>query len=135
MNTVFLALGSNLGDRLHWLQFANESLLALDNLTIEAVTDPVETTPLGGLDQPPYLNLMVRGIWCGTADSLLAQCHRIEAVAGRKRIGSWQSRELDIDLVRFGSQMCDRKALTLPHPGVRDREFWAQQLAELERDG
>lgn len=135
MTVAFLALGSNLGDRAGWLRFATESLATLDGLTVEATTEPEETAPLGGLEQPAYLNAMLRGRWTGSADDLLAACHRIETASGRQRTGCWSSRELDIDIVRFGDLLCDGPAVTLPHPGLRDREFWVRQLAELESHG
>lgn len=132
---VFIALGSNLGDRAGWLAMARRRLASLQGLRILAATEPVETAPLGGLDQPCYLNAMVLAAWDGEAAALLAACQQIEADAGRRRATRWDSRELDLDLVRCGAMLCDRPDLTLPHPGLRDREFWAQQVAELERHG
>lgn len=130
--TVFLALGSNLGDRAGWLAFATERLAAIPGFTLVATTPTEETAPLDGADQPPYLNAMVRGRFDREAEALLADCHAIEAEAGRDRVARWASRTLDIDLVRCGDLLCDRPDLTLPHPGLRDRPFWASQLALLE---
>lgn len=132
---VFIALGSNLGDRHLAIAGARERLTALDGFNALAATVPIETAPLGGLDQPAYLNAMLLGTWNGDAEALLEACQRIEASAGRRRDGHWASRTLDLDLVRFGTMLCDRPGLTLPHPGLRDRSFWAAQLAELERHG
>ena len=129
---AFIALGSNLGDRARSFAMARERLEALDDATIVAATEPVETAPLGGLDQPAYLNAMLLLRWRADAEALLAACQHIESAAGRRRDVRWGSRELDLDLVRFGSMLCDRPGLVLPHPGLRDREFWARQLAELE---
>lgn len=134
MTSAFLALGSNLGDRSATLQFAKDKLQSTDGLMIRAVTSTDETIPLGGLDQPLYLNAMLSVLWSGTATELLEQCHKIEGMAGRTRTQQWQSRVLDIDLVRFGDQLCDTPELTLPHPGLRDRIFWAKQMAKLENN-
>jgi 2-amino-4-hydroxy-6-hydroxymethyldihydropteridine diphosphokinase len=137
MNRVrrgWIALGSNLGDRDQWLMHGLDALAAVPGLHIAARTGPQETAPLGGLDQPSYRNAMVRVEWAGTAAALLAACHAIEEGAGRDRRGHWGSRTLDLDLVRFDGELCDRPDLTLPHPGLRDRAFWAEQLAELESD-
>jgi 2-amino-4-hydroxy-6-hydroxymethyldihydropteridine diphosphokinase len=131
---AYLALGSNLGDRHEHLARARRELAALPDARLTAVTDPVETAPLGGLSQPPYLNAMVRLRWPGTAEELLAACHAIEQAAGRERRTRWAARTLDIDLVRFGSLLCDLPELVVPHPGLRDRTFWAEQLAQLEQD-
>lgn len=132
---AFIALGSNLGDRTGWLAMARRRLDALDGLRVLAATEPIETAPLGGLDQPGYLNAMLLATWDGEAEALLRACQQVEAEAGRRRATRWDSRELDLDLVRFGAMLCDRPGLTLPHPGLRDREFWARQVAELERHG
>lgn len=134
MSVAFLALGSNLGDREGWLRFATTALGALEGLQVERATAPIETPPLGGLDQPGYLNAMLRCRWDGTAESLLAACHRIEEASGRRRGDPWASRELDIDIVRCGARLCDGPGISLPHPGLRDRGFWIRQLAELETD-
>lgn len=129
---AWIAIGSNLGDRGGLVAGAVSQLRSLDGMTALVATEPMETAPLGGLDQPVYLNAMVRGEWAGTPEELLASCHRIESAAGRDRSEHWGSRTLDLDLVRFDGALCDRPGLTLPHPGLRDRPFWAAQLATLE---
>ncbi len=133
--TAYIAMGSNLGDRERALGEARDRLAALPALTLERVTASIETAPLGGLDQPAYLNAMARVSWDGPPAAPRAACLDIEAAVGRRPRGRWASRELDLDLVRFGSMLCDHPGLTLPHPGLRDRAFWAAQLAELERHG
>lgn len=129
---AFIALGSNLGDRERWLATAVSRLATVPGLRVLAETAPMATPPLGGLAQPDYLNAMVLVTWSGDAESLLATCQQIEQETGRHRATRWASRELDLDLVRFGTMLCDRPALTLPHPGLRDRPFWMRQVAELE---
>lgn len=128
----WIALGSNLGDREGWLARGVAALESVPMLRVTATSAPIETAPLGGLDQPSYLNAMVRVEWNGTPEALLSACHAIEEAAGRSRGEHWGSRTLDLDLVRFDSELCDRPDLMLPHPGLRDRAFWARQLAELE---
>jgi 2-amino-4-hydroxy-6-hydroxymethyldihydropteridine diphosphokinase len=131
---AYLALGSNLGDRVAQLRGALDGIAAIDGVTVEASTSPMVTPPLDGSDQPSYLNAMVRVRCTASPEALLAACHALEARAGRERRTRWAARTLDIDLVRHGATLCDRPDLTLPHPGLRDRHFWAVQLAELETD-
>jgi 2-amino-4-hydroxy-6-hydroxymethyldihydropteridine diphosphokinase len=129
---AWIALGSNLGDRAGHLTFARTSLAGTPGIDAIAAGSVDETPPLGGLDQPPYLNQMLRVTTSLEPRFLLHVCHEIEKRAGRVRETRWCSRTLDLDLVRFGHTMCDLPELTLPHPGLRDRTFWARQIAALE---
>lgn len=132
---AFVALGSNLGDRHAMLALGRRELAALPETTLRAETSPEETVPLGGLDQPPYLNQMVLLDTQLAPAALLAACHRIERMAGRERCEAWASRTLDLDVVRYGDLLCDTPTLVLPHPGLRDRLFWAREVATLESHG
>lgn len=132
--TAFVALGSNLGDRAAHLATALAALDAAEGIRVVRTTTPEETAPLGGLDQPPYLNAMARVRTTLSPTALLGTCHAIERLAGRERPAKWASRTLDLDVVWMEDALCDRPDLTLPHPGLRDRGFWARQLADLESD-
>jgi 2-amino-4-hydroxy-6-hydroxymethyldihydropteridine diphosphokinase len=132
---AYVALGSNLGDRTMFLAQGRTELGALPETELRAETVPEETAPLGGLDQPAYLNQMVLLETGLSPAELLGACHRIEALAGRERREAWSSRTLDLDLVRHGDTLCDTPTLVLPHPGLRDRLFWAREVATLEAHG
>lgn len=132
---AFVALGSNLGDRASFLALGRVHLAALPDTVVRAQTAPEETAPLGGLDQPAYLNQMVLLDTALDPSALLRACHHIEALAGRERREAWSSRTLDLDLVRHGETLCDTPTLVLPHPGLRDRLFWAREVATLEAHG
>lgn len=133
MHTVFVALGSNLGDREAHLAFARDALGALPSTRLEAASRIEETAPLGGRKQPHYLNQMVRLRTRLDPRALLENCQRIERAAGRLRevTGRWQSRTLDLDLVRYDDLTIEEPGLTLPHPGLPERDFWQRELAEL----
>jgi len=128
---VFVALGSNLGDRAATLAEAVTGLDTTPGVRVLEVTDPVMTAPLGGLDQPEYLNAMALLEVTISPTELLRRCQELEAQAGRVRREPWASRELDLDIVTFGELVSDDPALRLPHPGLRDRPFWQEQLARL----
>ena len=132
---AYVALGSNLGDRHAWLALTRAQLAALPSTTLRAASAPEETTPLGGLDQPPYLNQMVALDTGLAARDLLGACHRIEAEAGRERRVRWASRTLDLDLVAYGEVALREPGLILPHPGLVERGFWRRELDELHRMG
>ena len=133
---AFVALGSNLGDRAGHLGAAREMLAALPDTMLEAASTIEETAPLGGLDQPPYLNQMVRIRTALTPRELLSACQRIERSRGRKRApgARWASRTLDLDIVLFGEVEMDEPGLAIPHPRLPEREFWQRELVELGRD-
>lgn len=134
--TAFIALGSNLGDRQAHLAAARELLAALPDTSLEAASTIEETAPLGGLDQPPYLNQMVRLRTGLSPREMLAACQRIERSRGRRRApgARWASRTLDLDIVLFGDVALDEPGLTIPHPRLPEREFWQRELVELGRD-
>jgi 2-amino-4-hydroxy-6-hydroxymethyldihydropteridine diphosphokinase len=130
---AFIALGSNLGDRSGHLAMARDRIAVLPGTAVLAVSSIEETPPLGGLDQPAYLNQMVVVETMLSPRELLAACHHIEADAGREHRTRWASRTLDLDLVQYGSIVSHQPDLVLPHPGLVDRDFWRRELAELSR--
>jgi 2-amino-4-hydroxy-6-hydroxymethyldihydropteridine diphosphokinase len=132
MARAWIAIGSNLGDRSGYLAAARRSLVATPGVHQVIAGMAEETAPLGGLEQPMYLNQMLLLETSLDPRALLDRCHAIEREAGRERAAKWGSRTLDLDLVRHGDTLCDRPDLTLPHPGLRDRTFWAREIAELE---
>ena len=132
---AYVALGSNLGDRDAYLALARERIAALPSTVLRAASAIEPTDPLGGLDQPPYLNQMVVLDTELGPRELIAALQRIEAEAGRERRVRWDSRTLDLDLVRYDALTLDEPGLVLPHPGLPERPFWQRELLELNRMG
>lgn len=128
---AYVALGSNLGDRAAHLAAARAALAALPRTRLVAASEVEETAPLGGRDQPAYLNQMVLLETELDPRALLAACHAIEQARGRVRTETWGSRTLDLDIVRFGDRVVADPDLTIPHPGLPERPFWQRELAEL----
>jgi 2-amino-4-hydroxy-6-hydroxymethyldihydropteridine diphosphokinase len=131
---AFVALGSNLGDREGHLAAARAALAALPRTRLVAASRVEETAPLGGLDQPAYLNQMVALETRLEPRALLAACQAIEHSRGRVRAEHWGARTLDLDIVRYGDRRVDEPDLIIPHPGLPHRDFWQRELAELEHD-
>ena len=129
---AYIALGSNLGDRAGHLAAARAALASLPDTAVLAVSAVEETAPLGGLPQAPYLNQMVLVETTLSARRLLEACLEIEGAAGRVRGVRWAPRPLDLDIVRFGDHRIAEPGLTVPHPGLPERDFWQRELAELE---
>ncbi len=130
---AYVALGSNLGDRSAHLAHARRALAALPGTALVAASAVEETAPLGGMAQPPYLNQMVLLETTLTPRRLLDACLAIERAAGRVRGARWEPRPLDLDIVRFGDLAIAEPGLTVPHPGLPERDFWQREVAELEQ--
>ena len=129
---VFVALGSNLGDRAEHLRAAREALAALPQTALLAASTVEETAPLGGKDQPAYLNQMVMLETALEPRALLIALQSIEQQQGRRRAERWGSRTLDLDIVRFGDRQLQERDLIIPHPELSNRDFWRRELAEIE---
>jgi 2-amino-4-hydroxy-6-hydroxymethyldihydropteridine diphosphokinase len=129
---VYVALGSNLGDRSAHLEHARRALAALPGTSLIATSSIEETAPLAGMDQPPYLNQMVLLETALTPRALLEAGQAVEQAAGRVRTVRWGPRTLDIDIVRFGDRHLDEPDLIIPHPELTNRDFWLRELAELQ---
>lgn len=123
MTRAVLALGANLGDRRATLQAAVEALASVAGVRVAAVSPVVETAPVGGPEQPDYLNAVVLVDTGLAPHELLAACHRIEHDHGRERLVRWGARTLDIDLVMVEGVTCADDTLQLPHPRAAERAF------------
>ena len=129
MTRVAIALGSNLGDRAHYLREAVEALRPhISSLTLSRLH---ETAPVGVGDQPLFLNAAAVGITTLTAPDLLAALLRVERQFGRERPHLGAPRTLDLDLILYGNEVVDTAALAVPHPRFRERRFVLAPLAEI----
>ena len=131
---AYVALGSNLGDRAAHLRAARQALESLPGTRVVAATAIEETSPLGGMDQPPYLNQMILLETTMEPRALLRALQAIELQRGRQRTERWGSRTLDLDIVRFGDRQVSEADLIIPHPELPNRDFWRRELAELSPD-
>lgn len=132
---AYVALGSNLGDRDSHLRAARAALSRLPETDLVAESAIEETPPLGGMNQPPYLNQMVALETGLDPRALLHALQAIERQAGRVRGEHWGSRTLDLDIVRYGEQRVAEPDLIIPHPELPNRDFWLRELAELQSHG
>ncbi|MBI3259286.1 MAG: 2-amino-4-hydroxy-6-hydroxymethyldihydropteridine diphosphokinase [Ignavibacteriae bacterium] len=131
---VLLSLGANLGDRLAALQSAVE-LLQIETQLHETVCSPVyETEPIGYKNQPPFLNIAVRGRTPLSAIAFHAESKRIEQEIGRKSRERWHEREIDIDILLFGNEIISLYKLQLPHPRMEERRFVLVPSADIAPD-
>jgi 2-amino-4-hydroxy-6-hydroxymethyldihydropteridine diphosphokinase len=133
LKRIYLALGSNLGDREAHLRRAID-LLRAPALKITAVSPVYETAPQGKLDQGWFLNLVLQAETSLFPMQLLGHCARIELVLKRRRSVSNGPRTIDIDVLFYGRSIIHCERLTAPHPRYRERRFVLQPLADLDPD-
>ena len=129
MTRAFLGLGSNLGDRMGYLE---EAVAAMDDCV--AVSGVYETDPVGGPDQGQYLNVVVQLNTIRSARDLLGLCQALEASAGRVREVRWGPRTLDVDVLWVDGETVDESDLVVPHPRMFERAFVMVPLGELAPD-
>ncbi len=131
---VYVALGSNVGDRAAHLAYARARLAALPGTRLLKQSRVEETAPLGPVPQGAYLNQMVLLETALEPAELLVQLHAIESERGRERRAGvrWGPRTLDLDVVRFGDRVSREPHLVIPHPELPNRPFWLRELAELD---
>jgi 2-amino-4-hydroxy-6-hydroxymethyldihydropteridine diphosphokinase len=133
MTIVYLALGSNVGQREEHLSEAR-SRLQDHGARLLRSSHVVESEPFGVADQPPYLNQVVEAEWNGSPRELLNTAKQVEHEVGRSPSFRWGPREIDVDILLFGDQRLQEPDLVIPHPGLRDRAFVRERLAELRPD-
>jgi 2-amino-4-hydroxy-6-hydroxymethyldihydropteridine diphosphokinase len=128
---AYLALGSNLGDRLAHLQAAVDGLAATPDVRVVAVSRVYETAPVGGPPQDDYLNAVVAVDTSLDPRELLAVAHRLEAEEQRVRAERWGPRTLDVDVLIVGDERVDEPDLVVPHPRMSERAFVLVPLADV----
>ena len=133
--TSYIALGSNLGDRLEHLRIGAQLLEAHNGIRIACKSRIFETEPVGGPDhQGAYLNAVVRLESRYSARALLNILLETELQRGRVRSERWGPRTLDLDLLIHGFEVIDEPGLIVPHPRLHERAFVLEPLADLAPD-
>ena len=131
-HVVYLGLGSNLGDRLTYLQDAVNALDADPRVRIDDVSSVYETEPVGGPEQGPFLNIVVRAATTHTPAALLRACNAVEAALGRVRGERWGPRTVDVDVLLYADgRVVDTTDLQVPHPRLAERAFALIPLMEV----
>ena len=134
MNTAFVGIGANLGDREGTLRRALRLLGDRDGVTVVAVSSLRETAPVGYLDQPPFLNGAARLVTELSAPELLRVLLDVERQLGRERSGPrFGPRTIDLDLLLYDGVELDEPGLVVPHPRLHERRFVLEPLVELAR--
>jgi 2-amino-4-hydroxy-6-hydroxymethyldihydropteridine diphosphokinase len=129
---TFIALGSNLGDRMTNLEGARGALQPA--LHILAQSPVYETAPWGYTDQPNFLNQVIKAETDLTPEQLLATLKSAEVTLGRTPTFRYGPRTIDLDLLLYDDLVMDTPQLTIPHPRLTERAFVLYPLADLTPD-
>lgn len=134
---AFVALGSNLGDRLAHLRSAVDALRSDPEITVIDVSPVYESpahTLTAGETKPSFLNAVAEVATGMDPHTLLERLHAIERASGRRREDDplWAARTLDLDLLIFGSEEIQEDQLTVPHPRLGARRFVLRPWADID---
>ncbi|BDU36132.1 2-amino-4-hydroxy-6-hydroxymethyldihydropteridine diphosphokinase [Vibrio nigripulchritudo] len=132
MITVYIAVGSNLSDPVTQALQGIEALKSIPNTELVRASSLYSSTPMGPQNQPDYINAVVEVQTSLTPLELLDSTQKIELEQGRVRKDErWGPRTLDLDIVLYGNEVIDSERLTVPHYGMKIREFVLYPLAEI----
>lgn len=132
MITAYIAVGSNLADPVSQANLAIETLKSLPQSKFIATSKLYSSTPMGPQNQPDYINAVVAIETELTPIELLNCTQAIEQEQGRVRKDErWGARTLDLDIILYGNEVIDSERLTVPHYGMKEREFVLYPLAEI----
>jgi 2-amino-4-hydroxy-6-hydroxymethyldihydropteridine diphosphokinase len=127
-----VAIGANLGDPQENIDLA--LALLREATDVRAVSSMYHTRPVGGPDQPDYINAVCIIESELPAAQLLSLLHGIEKSLGRERIEHWGPRTIDLDLIQYGTLLSSAEELLLPHPRAFERRFVIEPWHEIEPD-
>ncbi|MCP3669275.1 MAG: 2-amino-4-hydroxy-6-hydroxymethyldihydropteridine diphosphokinase [Gammaproteobacteria bacterium] len=134
MVAAYIGLGSNLDDPAEQLSRAFMALAQIQNTRLVRYSSLYQSPPMGGMEQPDYINAAAVVDTALKPAELLQQLQVIETAQGRTKGERWGPRTLDLDLLIYGSSIIDTPDLKVPHPGMHDRAFVLYPLYELSPD-
>jgi 2-amino-4-hydroxy-6-hydroxymethyldihydropteridine diphosphokinase len=133
-NYAYIALGSNIGDRLYYLREAVKMLDSHEQIFVAATSSIYETEPVGYVNQDKFLNMVIKIYTTLSPFALLDVTQKIEQTFGRKREIRWGPRTLDLDILLYNHENIETEQLIIPHPRMAERAFVMIPLLELNQD-
>lgn len=132
MNTAFLGLGSNLGNRMAFLRGGRDALIRRPGIVLINAACVYETEAIGGPpENPRFFNTVLQIETSLPPQQLLETCLDVENEFGRTRPVRWAPRTLDIDILFYDDQVLCEEALTIPHPRLHERTFVLAPLRDI----
>lgn len=129
METAYISIGSNLGDREKYSRQAIEGISEFAKVT--AVSAFYETEPVGFEDQPQFINSVAEIETELSPHGLLEKLRSVENKLGRVRETKWGPRTIDLDIIFYGNEVLNDPDLTIPHPEAHKRRFVLEPLEEI----
>lgn len=130
---AYIALGSNLGDRLEQMQSALDRL-ASDSIKFRQVSPVYENRAVGMREAEPFLNALAEVATSLEPLPLLDRCLQVEAALGRVRTRGWAPRTIDLDVIAYDQLELRSERLNLPHPRIEERDFVLYPLRDIAPD-
>lgn len=130
-HTVYIGLGSNMGDKLLYLENAVEAIKQDVSCRLLKISDIIQTEPYGPVEQDDFLNgcIMIETLY--TPSELLSFLHRLEQAANRTREIHWGPRTLDLDILLYDDLVTTEGELVIPHPEMHKRAFVLEPLKQI----
>ncbi|WP_288217746.1 2-amino-4-hydroxy-6-hydroxymethyldihydropteridine diphosphokinase [uncultured Fusobacterium sp.] len=128
---VFLSLGTNMGDKLKNIKTAINKISLLKDTKIKKISELIETTPFGYIEQDDFLNACIEVETLFTPQEFLQDILDIELKMGRVREFKWGPRIIDIDILFFDNYVIEDDNLAVPHPWICEREFVLEPLSQI----
>jgi len=128
---AYIGLGSNLDDPSAQIRRAFELLVTIPGTQVTSRSSLYVSAPFGSVEQPDFINAVAEVLTFLDAPALLLQLQEIEQSQGRIRGRRWGPRVLDLDLLVYGDEEIDSPQLTVPHPGIAERNFVLLPLREI----
>ena len=132
MGNIFIALGSNLGNPKEQVKNGILSIKKIGGVKILSESNLYETPPVGMVNQPNFINAVIKIDSDLSPYALLDKLLKIENTAGRIRVDKNGPRTLDLDILLFDNLILNEKKLTIPHPRMHERLFVLMPLKDID---
>lgn len=131
MHLAYIGFGSNIGERLTYIQNSLHSLSGVEGITLKTISSIYKTEPVGNVAQDDFLNGVVSLETSLSPHTLLHTLKDIEISIGRQHRTHWGPREIDMDILIYNDLCLQTPDLTIPHPEMHLRRFVLAPLAEI----
>ncbi|MFH1097205.1 MAG: 2-amino-4-hydroxy-6-hydroxymethyldihydropteridine diphosphokinase [Candidatus Desantisbacteria bacterium] len=131
MAVAYISFGSNIGDRVGYIDIALEIIRANPCVQQMQVSSYYETEPVGNIDQPEFINGVAKIDTTLSCEDLLAFLQRVECEMGRKKTVHWGPRNIDLDILLYDDACISQSNLQVPHPQMQTRAFVLIPLSEI----